>query len=94
MPLRTSRINRPPLVGRKPVQKKKKTEFEATNEMGNIQNAIKWGTNYFLKTSSRKNKLYVEVGDPIDDHHCWAPPENMKIKRTVKSIDSNTPAWY
>jgi endoglucanase len=68
-----------------------KTEFEATNEMGNIQNAIRWGTDYFLKTSSQRNRLYVEVGDPVDDHHCWAPPENMKTKRTVKLIDSNTP---
>ncbi|GAU32805.1 hypothetical protein TSUD_152540 [Trifolium subterraneum] len=68
-----------------------KAEFEATNEMGNIQDAIRWGTNYFLKASSRRNKLYVEVGDPVDDHNCWAPPEKMKTKRSVKSIDINTP---
>ncbi|CAK8568480.1 unnamed protein product [Lathyrus sativus] len=68
-----------------------KKELEATNEMENIQDAIKWGTDYFLKCSSRRNKLYVEVGDPVDDHNCWAPPEKMKTKRSVKTIDYGTP---
>ncbi|PNX87350.1 endoglucanase 16-like protein, partial [Trifolium pratense] len=30
-------------------------------------------------------------GDPVDDHNCWAPPEKMKTKRSVKVIDSSTP---
>ncbi|CAJ2643841.1 unnamed protein product [Trifolium pratense] len=68
-----------------------KAEFEATKEIGNIQDAIRWGTDYFLKASSRRNRLYVEVGDPVDDHNCWAPPEKMKTKRSVKVIDSGTP---
>ncbi|XP_058781107.1 endoglucanase 16-like [Vicia villosa] len=68
-----------------------KTELESTNEMRNIHDAIKWGTDYFLKCSSRRNRLYVEVGDPVDDHNCWAPPEKMKTKRSVKVIDTNTP---
>ena len=68
-----------------------KAEFEATKEMGNIQDAIRWGTDYFLKASSKRNILYVEVGDPAEDHHCWAPPEKMKTKRSVKLIDGNTP---
>ncbi|KAK2391984.1 endoglucanase [Trifolium repens] len=68
-----------------------KAEFEATNEMKNIQDAIRWGTDYFMKCSSRRNKLYVEVGDPVEDHNCWAPPEKMKTKRSVKVIDLSTP---
>ncbi|XP_020236558.2 endoglucanase 16 [Cajanus cajan] len=68
-----------------------KSEFQAANELNNIEDAIRWGTDYFLKASSRHKRLYVEVGDPEDDHHCWAPPEHMKTKRTVKRIDSNTP---
>ncbi|QHN83030.1 hypothetical protein HN51_059592 [Arachis hypogaea] len=68
-----------------------KSELEATNEMGNVHDAIRWGTDYFLKASSRRKRLYVQVGDPEEDHHCWVRPENMKTKRTVLKIDSNTP---
>ncbi|XP_028234424.1 endoglucanase 16-like [Glycine soja] len=68
-----------------------KPEFEAANELGNVHDAIRWGTDYFLKASSRHKRLYVEVGDPEDDHHCWAPPENMKTKRSVKMITSDIP---
>lgn len=68
-----------------------KTELQATKEMGNIQDAIKWGTDYFLKCSSRRNRLYVEVGDPVEDHNCWAPPEKMKTKRSVKVVDTKQP---
>ncbi|KAJ1382275.1 Six-hairpin glycosidase superfamily [Sesbania bispinosa] len=68
-----------------------KSEFKAANELENIRDAIKWGTDYFLKASSRHKRLYVEVGDPEEDHHCWAPPEKMKTKRRVLKIDSNSP---
>ncbi|QHO16727.1 hypothetical protein HN51_032406 [Arachis hypogaea] len=68
-----------------------KSELEATKEMGNVHDAIRWGTDYFLKASSRRKRLYVQVGDPEEDHHCWVRPENMKTKRTVLKIDSNTP---
>lgn len=33
----------------------------------------------------------MKVGDPEEDHHCWVRPENMKTKRTVLKIDSNSP---
>lgn len=66
-------------------------ELEAACEMQNVQAAIKWGTDYFLKAASRRNRLYVQVGDPVKDHECWVRPENMKTPRTVLQIDSNTP---
>ncbi|KAJ6330392.1 hypothetical protein OIU76_009074 [Salix suchowensis] len=40
-------------------------------ELPHVRSAIKWGTDYFLKASSRKNRLYVQVGDPVLDHQCW-----------------------
>ncbi|OIV96433.1 hypothetical protein TanjilG_09860 [Lupinus angustifolius] len=67
-----------------------KQELQATKELGHVQDAIKWGTDYFLKCSKHK-KLYVEVGDPHEDHKCWVRPEKMKTKRTVLMIDNNTP---
>ncbi|KAK0570662.1 hypothetical protein LWI29_004608 [Acer saccharum] len=67
------------------------SELQATGELENVRCAIRWGTDYFLKASSKKNKLYVQVGDPVQDHQCWMRPENMNTPRTVLQIDSNTP---
>ncbi|KAG9458102.1 hypothetical protein H6P81_002610 [Aristolochia fimbriata] len=66
-------------------------ELQAAGELENVRAAIRWGTDYFLKTASRKNKLYVQVGDPVADHECWVRPENMETPRTVYVIDENTP---
>ncbi|KAF2304265.1 hypothetical protein GH714_029017 [Hevea brasiliensis] len=68
-----------------------KKELEAACEMENVRAGIKWGTDYFLKASSRRNRLYVQVGDPVADHQCWVRPENMKTPRTVLKIDANQP---
>ncbi|OIT02549.1 endoglucanase 16 [Nicotiana attenuata] len=53
--------------------------------------AIKWGTDYFLNASSKRNRLYVQVGDPVKDHECWTRPENMKTPTTVLMIDQSNP---
>ncbi|KAK6912880.1 Glycoside hydrolase family 9 [Dillenia turbinata] len=67
-------------------------ELEAAGELQNTLAAIRWGTDYFLKASSRKNRLYVQVGDPVKDHACWVRPENMEeSERTVLKIDEHTP---
>ncbi|XP_030530549.1 endoglucanase 16 [Rhodamnia argentea] len=66
-------------------------ELQAAGELENVRSAIKWGTDYFLKASSRKNRLYVQVGDPVPDHQCWVRPENMQTARTVLKIDESTP---
>ncbi|KAF8032603.1 hypothetical protein BT93_D1502 [Corymbia citriodora subsp. variegata] len=66
-------------------------ELQAAGELANVRSAIKWGTDYFLKASSRKNRLYVQVGDPVPDHQCWIRPENMQTPRTVLKIDESAP---
>ncbi|TQE01452.1 hypothetical protein C1H46_012932 [Malus baccata] len=65
-------------------------QLEATGELENVLAGIKWGTDYFLK-ATRKNRLYVQVGDPNQDHQCWARPEDMQTPRTVLKIDDSTP---
>ncbi|KAL8113459.1 endoglucanase 16-like [Apium graveolens] len=65
-------------------------ELEAAGEMENVRCAIRWGTDYFLKATCR-DKLYVQVGDPVKDHECWVRPENMQTPRTVLKIDQNEP---
>ncbi|KAE8681006.1 Endoglucanase 16 [Hibiscus syriacus] len=66
-------------------------ELEAAGELGNVHEAIRWGTDYFIKCASRKNKLFVQVGDPVEDHKCWVRPENMKTPRTVLQINESRP---
>lgn len=38
------------------------SQLQAAGEFKNVQSAIKWGTDYFLKASSKRNRLYVQVG--------------------------------
>ncbi|CAI0448306.1 unnamed protein product [Linum tenue] len=66
-------------------------ELESTGEMQHVLDAIKWGTDFFLKASNKRDCLYVQVGDPVLDHECWARPETMKTPRPVLKIDASGP---
>ncbi|KAL1552296.1 cellulase [Salvia divinorum] len=68
-----------------------RTELLAAGEMDNLRSAVRWGTDYLLKASVQRNKLYVQVGDPVKDHQCWINPENMQTPRTVLKVDQSTP---
>ncbi|WVZ73469.1 hypothetical protein U9M48_021772 [Paspalum notatum var. saurae] len=68
-----------------------KPELESAKELEHVHEALKWGTDYLLKCAARKNKLWVQVGDPNLDHQCWVRPENMKSPRTLYEIDEKTP---
>ncbi|XP_004241769.1 endoglucanase 16 [Solanum lycopersicum] len=67
------------------------SQLQSAGELENVRSAIKWGTDYFLKASVKRNCLYVQVGDPVKDHECWTRPENMKTPRTVLMIDQKNP---
>ncbi|XP_042492186.1 endoglucanase 16-like [Macadamia integrifolia] len=66
-------------------------ELKAAGELQNVMEAIKWGTDYFLKACVKRNHLWVQVGDPVLDHQCWLRPENMNTPRNVLEIDEKTP---
>ncbi|XP_072953472.1 endoglucanase 8 [Typha angustifolia] len=68
-----------------------KSELQSTGEFENVRAAIRWGTDFFLKACTKKNRLWVQVGDPDADHQCWMRPENMRTPRTLYKIDENTP---
>uniref|UniRef100_A0A803Q9N6 cellulase n=1 Tax=Cannabis sativa TaxID=3483 RepID=A0A803Q9N6_CANSA len=51
-------------------------------ELRNSMVAIRWASDYLLKT----------VGDPINDHNCWERPEDMDTARTVYAVDAPKPA--
>ncbi|KAL9312434.1 hypothetical protein ACSQ67_017886 [Phaseolus vulgaris] len=62
------------------------------NEHRNALVAIRWATDYLLKTVSQPNRIFVQVGDPISDHSCWERPEDMDTSRTVYAVDAPNPA--
>ncbi|XP_061368369.1 endoglucanase 24-like isoform X1 [Gastrolobium bilobum] len=62
------------------------------NELRNALVAIRWATDYLLKTVSQPNRIFVQVGDPISDHNCWERPEDMDTNRTVYAVDAPNPA--
>lgn len=39
-----------------------KEELSAAGQLQNSIDAIKWGTDYFLKATSKHNRLWVQVG--------------------------------
>ncbi|XP_022986510.1 endoglucanase 24-like [Cucurbita maxima] len=57
-------------------------------EVRNSLDAIRWSTDYLLKTVSQPNRIFVQVGDPSADHFCWERPEDMDTMRTVYAVDA------
>ncbi|CAN1786654.1 Endoglucanase 16 [Linum perenne] len=66
-------------------------QLQKTGEWQHTLDAIKWGTDFFLKSSIKRNNLYVQVGDPVKDHECWVRPENMRMARPVLKIHDGQP---
>ncbi|EES13257.1 endoglucanase 19 [Sorghum bicolor] len=54
--------------------------------------AVRWGADYLLKAAtSTPGTLYVQVGDPAQDHKCWERPEDMDTPRAVYAVTSSNP---
>ncbi|KAH7860841.1 hypothetical protein Vadar_018647 [Vaccinium darrowii] len=53
--------------------------------------AIKWGTDYFVKAHTHPNVLWAQVGDGDTDHYCWQRPEDMTTSRRAHKLDENHP---
>ncbi|KAK0597322.1 hypothetical protein LWI29_024040 [Acer saccharum] len=51
-------------------------------ELQHATEAVKWGTDYFLKATSVPGKVVAQVGEPYSDHNCWERPEDMDTART------------
>ncbi|KAL8556203.1 hypothetical protein ACS0TY_003843 [Phlomoides rotata] len=63
-------------------------EYMPPAEQRNALVAIRWSTDYLLKTVSQPNRIFVQVGDPISDHNCWERPEDMDTARTVYTVEA------
>ncbi|KAK2984585.1 hypothetical protein RJ640_018963 [Escallonia rubra] len=66
-------------------------EISAINQLGYLQLAIRWGTNFILKAHTSSTTLYTQVGDGNRDHQCWERPEDMDTPRTLYKITSGSP---
>lgn len=53
--------------------------------------AIRWGTDYFLKATSIPGTVFAIVGDPFGDHRCWERPEDMDTPRTPYVVNTTNP---
>ena len=56
-----------------------------------LLDAVKWGTDYFIKCHTGKNELYVQVGNGSIDHGDWIAPEYMQYKYPSYKIDASKP---
>ncbi|KAL8145525.1 endoglucanase 11-like [Apium graveolens] len=66
-------------------------EMASAGELEHALEAIKWGTDYFIKAHTNPNVLWAEVGDGDTDHYCWQRPEDMTTSRQAYKIDVNNP---
>jgi hypothetical protein len=53
--------------------------------------AIRWGTDYFLKATRIPNVVVAQVGNPISDHDCWERPEDMDTSRQTYYLTKRRP---
>ncbi|KAL5728183.1 cellulase [Ranunculus cassubicifolius] len=61
------------------------------SDLKNALDAIRWATDYFLKSTSIPGLVFVQVGDPYGDHNCWQRPEDMDTPRTPYAVTKDHP---
>ncbi|OEL14766.1 Endoglucanase 21 [Dichanthelium oligosanthes] len=66
-------------------------EIAAAGEWRHVLEAIKWGTDYFVKAHTEPDVLWAEVGDGDTDHYCWQRPEDMTTSRQAYKVDRENP---
>merc|ERR1711963_684628 len=65
--------------------------YKCAGEWENLLDAIKWGTDYFIKCHVSDNEYYAQVGNGVEDHASWGRPEDMTGTRPSYKIDCNRP---
>ncbi len=68
--------------------------YKSSGQYQNMLDAIKWGTDYFIKCHTAKNELYGQVGDGDVDHASWGRPEDMTMNRPSAKIDASKPGMF
>ncbi|PKI36690.1 hypothetical protein CRG98_042920 [Punica granatum] len=66
-------------------------EITHLNQMGHTLRAIKWATDYFIKSHPQPDILWAQVGDGSSDHYCWERAEDMSTPRDAYKLDHEHP---
>ncbi|GMY07780.1 endoglucanase 8 [Fagus crenata] len=61
------------------------------SEQQNALDAVRWGSDYLLKSTSVPDVVVGVVGDPNGDHSCWERPEDMDTPRTTYVVNKTSP---
>jgi len=65
--------------------------YKKSGQFEYLLDAVKWGTDYFIKCHSGKNELYIQVGDGQVDHSWWVAPEYIQYKYPSFKLDEKHP---
>jgi endoglucanase len=69
--------------------------YASVGQLDEALAAIKWGTDYLLKSHRTSNgktsELYVQVGNGDLDHNYWGPPEQMTMARPSYKVTPSKP---
>ena len=65
--------------------------YKSAGQYNFALDAIKWGTDYFIKCHTSENEFYGQVGDGDIDHRYWGRPEEMFMARPSMKLDSSKP---
>lgn len=65
--------------------------YEDTGLMGELEDTVRWGTDYLLKCHVSEYELYGQLGDPELDHSEWTRPEDSRVKRPAYKISKQKP---
>ncbi|CAG2180693.1 unnamed protein product, partial [Oppiella nova] len=66
--------------------------YQKAGELENVRNAIKWGTDYFIKCHTSDTEFYGQVGNGNDDHAVWGRPEDWpktKVRPAYKVTEAH-----
>ncbi|ERM96788.1 hypothetical protein AMTR_s02175p00005920, partial [Amborella trichopoda] len=66
-------------------------QMKAAQHLTPAIDSLKWITDYLVNAHPSENVLYIQVGNPKDDHACWERPEDMKEKRPLTQVNTSTP---
>ncbi|KAM7491607.1 hypothetical protein LguiA_034528 [Lonicera macranthoides] len=66
-------------------------QIHSAGEYQHALEAIKWGTDYFIKAHTHPNVLWAQVGSGFSDHMCWQRPEDMTTSRRAYKVDKKHP---
>ena len=68
-----------------------KDAYKKAGQWKYLLEAVKWGTDYFIKCHTGKNELYGQVGSGGTDHGYWYAPEYITYAYPSYKIDASSP---